>query len=144
MKKIFKGFSYSFLRNIGWQDRTIRTIVGIGATVGAFYFLKTNSIVAIALAVLAVAQFWTVLSARCIICFFIGQCTISTKERNQLSSKGIEMENSWYAESKYFNSNKNSIGSWNCVEHHQPVSTANCFWLFPPSFVSSQTISYYW
>jgi hypothetical protein len=92
MKKIFKGFSYSFFRNIGWQDRTIRTIIGIGASAGAFYFLKTNSVAAIALAVLAVAQFWTVLSARCIICFFMGQCTISASEKNKLVNKGIEFE----------------------------------------------------
>ena len=92
MKKIFKGFSYSFFRNIGWQDRTIRTIVGIAATAGAVYFFKTNSVAAIALAVLAGAQFWTVLSARCIICFFMGQCTISTNEKNQLQNKGIDFE----------------------------------------------------
>lgn len=92
MKKLLKGFSYAFDRNIGWQDRTIRTIVGIGAAFGAFYFLKSNSIAAISLTVLAIAQFWTVLSARCIICYFTGQCTISTKERNILLGKGIHIE----------------------------------------------------
>ncbi|MEQ1799788.1 MAG: YgaP-like transmembrane domain, partial [Lacibacter sp.] len=86
------GFSYSFFRNIGWQDRTIRTIAGIVATIGAFYFLKTNAVAAIALAALAVAQFWTVLSARCIVCFFMGQCTISRSEKNKLLTKGIDFE----------------------------------------------------
>jgi hypothetical protein len=92
MKKLRNGLSYAFNRNIGWQDRTIRTIVGIGAIIAAFYFFKINSIVAISLAVLAAAQFWTVLSARCIICYFTGQCTISAKERNSLSNKGIRIE----------------------------------------------------
>jgi hypothetical protein len=68
-------------------------LVGIGATIGAFYFLEVNSIVAIASAVLAAAQFSTVLSARCIICYFAGQCTISAKERNALTEKGIRIEN---------------------------------------------------
>jgi hypothetical protein len=93
MKKIFKGFSYAFFRNIGWQDRTIRTIVGISATIGAFYFAKTNSPIAIVLGVLAVAQFGTVLSARCIICYFLGQCTITVAEKKRLKSKGTAHEN---------------------------------------------------
>lgn len=92
MKKIFKGLSYSFYRNIGWQDRTIRTIIGISAIVGAFYFLKTNSDVAIGLSVLAVAQFWTVLSAKCIICFFMGRCTIGYKEKEDFKKKGLSYE----------------------------------------------------
>lgn len=92
MKNIIRGITYSYNRNIGWQDRTIRTIVGIGATIGAFYFLKSNPTYAILLGILAIAQFGTVLSARCIICYFTGQCTIDSKERKTLESKGINYE----------------------------------------------------
>ncbi len=92
MKSIIKGITYSYNRNIGWQDRTIRTIVGIAATIGAFYFLKSNSTYAILLGILAIAQFGTVLSARCIICYFTGQCTIDSKERKTLEAKGINYE----------------------------------------------------
>ncbi len=92
MKKIIKGFTYSFFRNIGWADRIIRTVAGIIAAAGAFYFLKTNLVATIALAVLAVAQFWTVLSARCIICYFAGVCTIPSGERKKLSGKGVATE----------------------------------------------------
>jgi Protein of unknown function (DUF2892) len=92
MKKILKGFSYAFRRNIGWQDRTIRTIMGIAATIIAVYFFKTNVAAAIVLAVFALAQFYTVLSAKCIMCYFMGQCTISPKEKNQLIKKGIDFE----------------------------------------------------
>jgi hypothetical protein len=46
----------------------------------------------IGLAVFAAAQFWTVLSARCIICYLTGQCTILVKEKKQLVDKGIDFE----------------------------------------------------
>lgn len=39
-----------------------------------------------------VAQLWTVISYRCIICFFAGQCTIGNKEKRNLETKGIEYE----------------------------------------------------
>lgn len=92
MKKLIKGLTYGYNRNIGWLDRTIRTMAGIAATIGAFYFLKTNATYSIVLGVFATAQFWTALSAKCIICFFIGQCTISYKEKQTLESKGIKFE----------------------------------------------------
>ena len=92
MNKLIKGITYSYNRNIGWQDRTLRTIVGIGATIGAIYFFKTNLTYTIILGILAVAQFGTVLSARCIICFFAGQCTIDSKERKNLEANRIPYE----------------------------------------------------
>jgi len=92
MNSFIKGITYSYNRNIGWQDRTIRTIVGIGPTIGVIYFLKSNITYSILLGVLAIAQFGTVLSARCIICYFAGQCTIDNKEKKSLQSKGINYE----------------------------------------------------
>ena len=92
MKSLIKGFTYAFKRNIGWQDRAIRTIAGIASVIGAVYFYKINSVAAIALAVLAVAQVWTVLSAKCIICYFTGICTITKAEQQSLQSKGVPFE----------------------------------------------------
>ena len=93
MNKFIKGITYSYNRNIGWQDRTIRTIVGVLAIVGAIYFFKTNLLASILLGVLAIAQLGTVLSARCIICYFAGKCTIDNKEKKVLQAKAIPYEN---------------------------------------------------
>lgn len=92
MKKLIKGLTYSYNRNIGWQDRTIRTIVGITALIGAIYCYKTNFIYTLICGILAGAQFFTVLSTRCIICYFSGICTITNKEKQALESKGIPFE----------------------------------------------------
>ncbi|MDB4292296.1 hypothetical protein N9954_02745 [Maribacter sp.] len=93
MNNFVKGITYSYKRNIGWQDRTIRTIAGVLATIGAIYLFKTNLLAAVLLGFLAIAQFGTVLSARCIICFFVGKCTISSHEKNSLEAKAIPYEN---------------------------------------------------
>lgn len=93
MNRFIKGITYSYNRNIGWQDRTIRTIVGIIAIIGAIYYYKTNLLASILLGVLAIAQFGTVLSARCIICYFAGKCTIDNKEKKVLDAKAIQYEN---------------------------------------------------
>ncbi|MFS4492191.1 DUF2892 domain-containing protein [Maribacter sp. 2308TA10-17] len=93
MNKFIKGITYSYNRNIGWQDRTIRTVVGILATAGAIYFLKTNMTASVLLGIFAIAQFGTVLSARCIMCYFAGQCTIGKQEKNSLEAKAIPYEN---------------------------------------------------
>lgn len=92
MNNFIRGITYSYNRNIGWQDRAIRTLVGIGATIGAVYFLKTNVAYAILLGILAIAQFGTIFSARCIICYFAGKCTIDSQERKSLEAKGIHYE----------------------------------------------------
>lgn len=89
MNSFLKGITYSYNRNIGWQDRTIRTIVGVLSTIGAVYFMKDNLLYSMLLGVFAIAQFGTVLSARCIMCYFTGMCTIDAKERKKLESKGI-------------------------------------------------------
>lgn len=92
MSKLLRGLTYSYNRNIGWLDRTIRTTVGIAALIGAIYFYKTNAVYTLVLGILAGAQFWTALSARCIICYFSGMCTIDYKEKQKLESKGIKFE----------------------------------------------------
>ena len=92
MSNFLKGITYSYNRNIGWQDRTIRSLFGIAAMVGAIYFYPQNLLYTILLSVFAIAQAGTVLSARCILCYFAGQCTIDHTERKELDSKGINYE----------------------------------------------------
>ena len=92
MNYFLRGISYSFNRNIGTVDRTIRTIVGVAAVIGAIYFSSSNLLYTTLLGVLAMAQFGTVLSARCILCYFTNQCTIPTKEKEKLEAKGIKYE----------------------------------------------------
>jgi hypothetical protein len=93
MNTLIRGFTYSFHRNIGWQDRALRTVVAIAATFGAIYFFRTSLLYTTLFIALAVAQFFTVAMARCIICFFMGQCTIGGAEKKNLEGKGIQFEN---------------------------------------------------
>lgn len=80
MHYILKGVTYSYNRNIGWQDRTIRSIIGLMALAGAECFLQTNWLYSTLLMLLAVAQVGTVFSARGIICYFAGKCSIGSRE----------------------------------------------------------------
>jgi hypothetical protein len=93
MNRFITGITYSYNRNIGWQDRTIRTILGILAIIGAIYFYKINVPASILLGVVAIAQLGTVISARCILCYFAEKCTIDNKERKTLQAKSIPYEN---------------------------------------------------
>lgn len=92
MSRLIKGITYSYHRNIGWQDRTVRTVVGVLAAAGAIYFFETNRLASVLLSVFALAQAGTVLSARCIMCYFAGQCTIDRRERKSLTHRGVAYE----------------------------------------------------
>ena len=87
-----KGITYSYHRNIGWQDRTVRTVVGVLAAVGAVYFFESNRLASVLLGFFALAQAGTVLSARCIMCYFANQCTIDHRERKSLTHREIAYE----------------------------------------------------
>jgi hypothetical protein len=89
MNYFLRGLTYSYNRNIGWQDRTIRTTLGILAAGGVIYYHASNFIVAAILGGIFLAQVVTVLSAKCPICYFSGMCTIGKSEKNALTSKGI-------------------------------------------------------
>jgi hypothetical protein len=93
MNNIVRGLTYAFKRNIGWQDRTIRTILGLVAIAGIIYFFKSNLLLSLLFVVLAIAQIWTVLSAKCIICYFMGKCTIGNNEKAKLNKKGLDFKN---------------------------------------------------
>jgi hypothetical protein len=92
MNNISKGITYSYKRNIGWQDRAIRTIFGLLSLAGAVYLYSANLTLSGVLAVLFLAQVVTVFSSRCPICYFMGVCTITATEKRSLTAKGIEYE----------------------------------------------------
>jgi hypothetical protein len=92
MSNISKGLTYSYNRNIGWQDRTIRTIFGLLSLAGAIYLYPANFTLSAVLGVLFLAQVVTVFSRRCPICYFMGVCTITAYEKRSLTTKGIEYE----------------------------------------------------
>jgi hypothetical protein len=92
MSNISKGITYSYKRNIGWQDRAIRTIFGLLSLVGAVYLYSANLTLSGVLAVLFLAQVVTVFSSRCPICYFMGVCTITATEKRSLTAQGIEYE----------------------------------------------------
>lgn len=92
MSKLTTALSYAYDRNIGWQDRTLRTVAGVAAAAGAVYFWPERPLYTALLGVLAVAQAGTVLSARCILCYLADACTIDSRERSRLGSRGIPYE----------------------------------------------------
>jgi hypothetical protein len=92
MSNILKGLTYSYHRNIGWQDRAMRTIFGLLAMAGAIYLYPENFTLSIVLGVLFLAQVVTVFSSRCPICYFMGVCTITASEKRSFTAKGIEYE----------------------------------------------------
>lgn len=92
MSNISKGLTYSYHRNIGWQDRAIRTIFGLLSLAGAIYFYPANFTLSTVFSVLFLAQVVTVFSSRCPICYFMGACTITASEKRSLTAEGIEYE----------------------------------------------------
>ena len=92
MNNILRGITYSFHRNIGWQDRAIRSTVAIASIAGAVYFFNANIFYSLLLAGLALAQVATVLSVKCIILYFLNRNTITNAEQKSLYAKGIIME----------------------------------------------------
>jgi hypothetical protein len=61
----------------------------MGALMGSIYYLNSNLLLSVGLAILFVAQLITVVSAKCIILYFLGGCTIGTNEKHALDKKGI-------------------------------------------------------
>jgi hypothetical protein len=92
MSNISKGLTYSYNRNIGWQDRAIRTIFGLLSLAGSIYFYPANFTLSCILGALFLAQVVTVFSSRCPICYFMGVCTITASEKRSLTAKGLEYE----------------------------------------------------
>ena len=91
MNRVLKGLSYTFSRNIGWQDRIVRAV--IGAVMPAAYLLGiTHGVIGIILGTVGVMLLATAIVARCSICYMAGVCSIDAKERQALDKKGIRYE----------------------------------------------------
>jgi hypothetical protein len=86
MNDLTKGLTYSYSRNIGWQDKAVRIFAGLSALTGSIYFYQSHFILAGALGILFLAQLATVVSSRCMICFFLDRCTIGRAEKRSLKS----------------------------------------------------------
>ncbi len=91
MNRFLKGLSYGFSRNLGRNDRIIRTIIAL-AVLASWAFGAISGTIGIILGVLAIMILGTAASARCGVTYWMNACTISEKEKAQLDAKGIKYE----------------------------------------------------
>ena len=91
MSRFIKGLSYTFSRNIGLADRTIRTISAL-VIIGLWYFEVITGEIGIVLFVLSLMILGTVATSRCGVTYWLDKNTMSTKEKEILDSKGIKYE----------------------------------------------------
>lgn len=91
MNRLIKGMSYTFKRNLGWQDRLIRTVTSLGILLVYFLGMLPGA-VGVVLAVIAGMVLATAVVSRCSICYIIGKCTIDAKERAALDARDIPYE----------------------------------------------------
>jgi hypothetical protein len=91
MKRILKGLSYTFRRNLGWQDRVIRAIIAIGVLV-SWYFGVIAGTVGLILGILAIMILGTAAAARCSITYMADANTMTRSEKMKLDEKGINYE----------------------------------------------------
>ncbi|MEM8534876.1 MAG: DUF2892 domain-containing protein [Chloroflexota bacterium] len=92
MKRLTTGMSYTFNRNLGWQDRLIRAVGSLGILT-LYGFGIFSGPIGLILAILAGMVLVTAVISRCSICYIAGVCTIGPKERMKLDNSGIKYEN---------------------------------------------------
>lgn len=92
MKRLIKGMSYTFNRNLGWQDRLMRAVASLGILT-LYGFGIFSGVTGLILAILAGMVLVTAVVSRCSICYIAGVCTIGAKERIKLDNSGIKYEN---------------------------------------------------
>lgn len=91
MKRVLKGLSYTFSRNLGWQDRLLRAVVGF-AVLTSWYFGYIAGAAGIILGVLALMILGTAAAARCSITYMANGNTMSRAEKAKLEARGIQFE----------------------------------------------------
>lgn len=96
MKRVLKGLSYTFNRNLGWQDRLIRALIAI-AILASWYFGYLTGAIGTILGILALMILGTAAAARCSITYMVNGNTMSQSEKAKLKSKGIKYEHSNYS-----------------------------------------------
>ena len=91
MKRLVKGLSYSFHRNLGWKDRMIRTISALAALV-AWTLGAITGVLGVMLGILALMVLGTAVISRCSITYMIQANTMSAGEKAELDTRGIKYE----------------------------------------------------
>ncbi len=88
MNRFQKGLSYTFRRNIGIEDRMIRTVVAV-AILLAWIFGVVAGVVGTILGILAIMILGTAASARCGVTYWMKANTMGQAEKNSLDKKHI-------------------------------------------------------
>jgi hypothetical protein len=91
MNRFFKGMSYTFNRNLGWQDRLIRFGFALLA-ISSWYFGIITGIIGVILAVSGFMILGTATISRCSITYFMNANTMGEAEKSKLAEKGIQFE----------------------------------------------------
>lgn len=91
MNRFLKGLSYGFSRNLGKNDRIIRTVIAL-LVLASWAFGAISGTIGIILGVFAIMILGTAASARCGVTYWMNACTISENEKAQLDAKGIKYE----------------------------------------------------
>ena len=91
MKRILKGLSYTFYRNIGKTDRTIRVLIALLLLlmVNLFAFHISIDIILVLLSLMILA---TAVLGKCSLFYMLDYKTLSLKERENLKEKNIKYE----------------------------------------------------
>lgn len=91
MKRLLKGLTYSFNRNLGNRDRIIRALFALGG-IASWYFGALTGTIGIIIAVFGLMILGTAISSRCTITYLAKKNTMSGIEKAKLDSKEIKYE----------------------------------------------------
>jgi len=91
MNRFIKGMSYTFHRNLGWQDRLIRVLLA-AAAISSWYFGVIAGTIGLILAIMGFMILGTAALSRCSITYFMNKNTMSAKEKARLDAKGVKYE----------------------------------------------------
>ena len=91
MNRVFKGLSYSFKRNLGWQDRLIRAVISI-AVLASLYFGYFAGTLGLVLGIIAFMILGTAAVSRCSLTYMANSNTMGDAEKSKLDAKGISYE----------------------------------------------------
>ncbi len=91
MSRFLKGLSYGFGRNLGKNDRIVRTVIAL-SVLASWAFGAISGTIGIIFGILAIMILGTAASARCGINYWMNTSTIPEEERVELDKKGITYE----------------------------------------------------
>ncbi|MBV6645237.1 MAG: DUF2892 domain-containing protein [Cyclobacteriaceae bacterium] len=91
MNRFVKGLSYTFDRNLGFEDRVIRVVLAVAVLV-SWFFGVIDGVVGTVLGVLAIMILGTAASARCGVTYWMNANTMGKTEKKRLDDKNISYE----------------------------------------------------